>query len=1595
MDRDRKGPTRPPPVSHKSAALTLRFELKGRARYSGVRLELDSVRFRRGDDIMQVALHGHGLELRPRRSKEAELEIAAPPGAWDAVELRIRRVLVSIKRSAWSEVASSVALESGNRLDLTDAKADSVSFRASLKDLRNARALDPAPVPIWHVVAGQRAETVRLARHTLAGLRTDAELRIQPRSFLPGTVITLAPRGPGGLPALFRGQHALGPILQLSASTAPRAPFELALAYHAADAAAAAIRPADIVVLQLSEDRQTYHELRPHRIDPVNHTVHVRASALSHFFACTPGISIQQPEVVIDQARDVVAYPLDERALITGRVIDDRASVSLPGLPHGASWVTQGWFLFEDVQLGPSDTSVEIRAQVDGLIAHTCTLLVRRAFPRKTISRPGPWFAGSPIWSGDGTPFVATVLTQPVTLDGVANVDPVRPFLDTATADRNVPALFWFDSPSDAWQSIELLPRWFQEEEVARRAIPEIRRYTDFDPQVNAAYPEETRHLQSLADFFAGVQGNQNAVGTAIITGIASNESRARYLTLSPRVPLITLGAREVGAAFVVTTAAGNTTLRQGALGEAVARYHVPRRLEHSLDFGIRGGRLFFARATPAGVVAREVVADNILCGPLSMRPHPLTGEPALLAFELPADPGQQFFLARLALFSRQPAGNWQREIVWEADRIVEADFEFDAGGAPHVVAAIGNANDYNGQLHYLTRAAGWSAQPLSWEIAGQGVRRSSGMFPRVTVDDQQRPCVAFTLFEDDLVTWIVAQLDAGAWRARTLGFAVKEDLTGVADAEPPRDFPEDVVGRSRVSAHYWAPALAAGAPGTLWCAWGSGVTHLSAVNTSFNASDDRIVDIDRTTGFLPQFALRPTGAPAVAYKDVHGGERFDPIAETQVAAGPDLHLFELAASHQVSRPVAYPRLVPRRRVERGNLSGFGRRVPFSCDKLIGFVEAVALSAVFDIFGQEGGLSAAEQSQLLDEILASLILNERVDLFAWPPQNRVEIVLNNTNPSEASALQSLRITRRGNAPATLIATDAEGNSGDGVCGITQEGWNSIAGQFLDLPLDPTSLFPTPPGITVDAVEIRGIRISWSTDTAPTPQQGGIRFRIDVPDIRVVGSRSGVGFTATATEPTVLEFVLAPFVVDGGVQWVTRSVSGRIGHIDVDAELDFLTWIGIIATVLAGSPIYLVLVVVDPVVGTIATDQTNDQIASRRGVPLGGIPDTLRRLLNAYALRQAFGLQPNLEGVEFEAVDLDGLDIRYHLRAPRIDLPPRLGIAVTPAPLRVGAAHIGEETAPRACLVENPEMLPVSLDAITVVGSHEFIVTAPQLPQILPSGYSEIVRVRLRPTGAPGDRAARLRFAFNQHETFDIDLLGIAFPALEPSISVVPGLLQFGVVNVGATRTLALEIRNEGQATLLVTEARIEGGDAALFATTAALPLQVPAGQATTIQVQFTPAAMVAGGHTATLILVSNARNEPNLSVPLSGSGAAGNLLVQPTQIVFNQGQVGFPIGSRRPFTVYNLGAASFTLAGSSFQPIDVGTGQPSQHFQLLDAAGQPMPVADRVLAAGAFLALSVEFLPRVVGVLAAELRMASTDGMQGPVVVSVRGTGVP
>ncbi len=168
-----------------------------------------------------------------------------------------------------------------------------------------------------------------------------------------------------------------------------------------------------------------------------------------------------------------------------------------------------------------------------------------------------------------------------------------------------------------------------------------------------------------------------------------------------------------------------------------------------------------------------------------------------------------------------------------------------------------------------------------------------------------------------------------------------------------------------------------------------------------------------------------------------------------------------------------------------------------------------------------------------------------------------------------------------------------------------------------------------------------------------------------------------------------------------------------------------------------------------------------------------------------------------------------------------------------------------------------------------------------------------------------------------------------------NLATSSGSLNFGSVQVGASKTLPLSLSNTGPQSTAVRISAVSVSGPGFMASGLTTPLTLASGQTVTFSVRLVPAA--SGSIRGSLLIASDAAN-PNVTVSLSGTGmnvAAGQLSVTPSSVNFGDVTLGSSLsqsgslmasGNSVIVSSASWNGTGFTLSGISF-PLTIGPGQ--------------------------------------------------------------------
>jgi hypothetical protein len=209
--------------------------------------------------------------------------------------------------------------------------------------------------------------------------------------------------------------------------------------------------------------------------------------------------------------------------------------------------------------------------------------------------------------------------------------------------------------------------------------------------------------------------------------------------------------------------------------------------------------------------------------------------------------------------------------------------------------------------------------------------------------------------------------------------------------------------------------------------------------------------------------------------------------------------------------------------------------------------------------------------------------------------------------------------------------------------------------------------------------------------------------------------------------------------------------------------------------------------------------------------------------------------------------------------------------VLPAAINFGLVQSGQQEA-RNVLVSNngSATLRFRVPPPEPWSFFQWAGDAPMQWRNLASGTADTLTVRYTPAVIGVHRGTIS--ILSKDETVSVQLFGERVPSPQPSIQTVPSRVSFGVVEVGKADTTHLVVANDSAVPLTISAARIEGTDRDLFALQGQPPSDIAAGQAAVLTLTFTPVSHEVDGNRATLVVDSNAANDPRLRVELFGMG---------------------------------------------------------------------------------------------------------------------------
>ena len=304
------------------------------------------------------------------------------------------------------------------------------------------------------------------------------------------------------------------------------------------------------------------------------------------------------------------------------------------------------------------------------------------------------------------------------------------------------------------------------------------------------------------------------------------------------------------------------------------------------------------------------------------------------------------------------------------------------------------------------------------------------------------------------------------------------------------------------------------------------------------------------------------------------------------------------------------------------------------------------------------------------------------------------------------------------------------------------------------------------------------------------------------------------------------------------------------------------------------------------------------------------------------------------------------------------------LSANPASLSFGNVQVGSSSSLSETLT-NTGGTALTISAASVSGSG-FSLNGLTVPITLSAGQSTSFTVLFAPT-ASGAASGNLSITSGSNLTIAVSGTGIAQGQVSPS----PSSFSFGSVQTGTSKSLSGTLTNSGGSTLTISAASASGSGFSLSGLTA--PVTLNAGQSTSFTVLFAPTA--SGAASGSISVTSNGAN-PNLSIPLSGTGVTpGALSANPTSLSFGSVQVGN--NSSKSETVTNTGGSTVTISQANV------TGA------VFSITGLTLPTS---LSSNQSVTFTVTFAPTAAGSASGSLSIVS-DASNSPLSIALSGTG--
>jgi len=207
------------------------------------------------------------------------------------------------------------------------------------------------------------------------------------------------------------------------------------------------------------------------------------------------------------------------------------------------------------------------------------------------------------------------------------------------------------------------------------------------------------------------------------------------------------------------------------------------------------------------------------------------------------------------------------------------------------------------------------------------------------------------------------------------------------------------------------------------------------------------------------------------------------------------------------------------------------------------------------------------------------------------------------------------------------------------------------------------------------------------------------------------------------------------------------------------------------------------------------------------------------------------------------------------------------LVVNPSALAFASLDVGQNSS-ESFTITNTGDASIIVSAITTSGAG-FYENGVSLPLTILAGHSVSANIEFAPIsgGVVSDAVSVVSNASN-YPTVALSGTGVA---LVKNLIVNPSTLTFTNITVGQDSTQSISITNTGNTTTTISALTASGSGFSV--NSAGLPLSLPAGQSTSVNIVFTP--LMAGTASGAVSITSDASDYPTIALSGSAKGGSG------------------------------------------------------------------------------------------------------------------------